>query len=222
MRLFASAAARRSAVFRAAALLAAALGGTYLLREHAPLLTDSTALRAWVEGFGPAAPAVFVGVQALQVVVAPVPGGVLGFAGGYLFGGLLGSVYSIVGVALGSVVAIGLARRFGRPYVERVVAAETLSAFDGFVADRGLLGLGVLFLFPLFPDDALCFLAGLTDLRFRSLVAVVVLARAPVYAVVALAGGQLAAARLVEAGVLLTVVAAVGVLGYLKRDVLFA
>lgn len=220
MRLFESPAARRSALLRGTALLVAAAVLALLLHERLDLLTDAAALRAWVDGFGPYAPLAFVALQTGQVILAPIPGGVLGFVAGYLFGGVLGSVYSVFGVAIGSTIAIGLARRFGRPYVERVVAGDTLGRLDGYVAGRGQVGLFVLFLFPLFPDDALCFVAGLTDVPFRRVVAIVVAARAPTYALVAVAGGQLADARLVGAGLLLAVLALVGALGYWKRDVL--
>jgi len=53
------------------------------------------------------APVIFIGLQALQVVVvvAPIPGEVTGILGGYLFGEWLGFLYSTIGLTLGSVAA---------------------------------------------------------------------------------------------------------------------
>ena len=50
------------------------------------LLSSQQALRSFVDGFGPAGPAVFVVFQAVQVVVPILPGGLGCLAGVVLFG----------------------------------------------------------------------------------------------------------------------------------------
>src|SRR5581483_8139255 len=72
---------------------------------------------------------IFIGLQALQVVAAPVPGEVTGFAGGIIFGPIWGVVYSTIGLTLGSWIAFVLARLLGRPLVERMVSAETIQRY---------------------------------------------------------------------------------------------
>lgn len=91
----------------AVVLLAAYLG----VRRFAPYLLDAAGFREFVAGFGPWAPVAYVAVQAAQVVAAPVPGQVVGFAGGYLFGTLPATAYSLVGVAIGSYAAYALTDR---------------------------------------------------------------------------------------------------------------
>ena len=49
-------------------------------------LLDRHRVLAWLSSFGAWAPVVFVGVSAVQVVLAPIPGQFIGVAGGYLFG----------------------------------------------------------------------------------------------------------------------------------------
>lgn len=217
-RVFDSPAARRSALLRGGLLVAAVVGATGALYVFVPQATDPQWLRAAVAEFGALAPAVFVAVQALQVIVAPVPGQVLGGVGGLLFGTVRGTAYSIVGVTVGSAVVFALARRYGRPYVERVVTSETLDSFDGFVRREGLLGLFVLFLLPTFPDDALCFLAGLSEIRLRTLLALVVLGRGPTFLVAAYAGGRLAAGQLWLVAVATVATLAVSAVVYRKRE----
>lgn len=51
-----------------------------------PGITDPVWIRARIETYGPLAPVVYILVQAEQVVVAPIPGQVLTFVCGYLFG----------------------------------------------------------------------------------------------------------------------------------------
>jgi uncharacterized membrane protein YdjX (TVP38/TMEM64 family) len=217
-RVFASARARRRTLGVLAALVGAVALGTLAVATYAPFLSDPAWLRATIAATGPLAPAVFVAVQTLQVVVAPVPGQVLGFVGGYLFGTAAGAVYSLLGVTLGSAVVFVLARRFGRPYVERAVDADALARFDGFVAEHGRAGLFVAFLLPTFPDDLLCVLAGLSEIRLRTLVALVVVGRAPSFLAVAAAGGSAASADYRAATALLTGLALLTLVVYYGRD----
>lgn len=45
---------------------------------------------------------VFMAVQVIQVVIAPIPGEVTGFIGGYIYGPIMGTIYSTIGLTLGS------------------------------------------------------------------------------------------------------------------------
>jgi uncharacterized membrane protein YdjX (TVP38/TMEM64 family) len=216
--LFTSREARRGALLRAGALLVALVGSGVLLELYAPFLLDPAWLRAEIRSYGTLAPVVFVAVQTVQVIVAPIPGQLLGVVGGYLFGPLRGALYSIVGVTLGSYVVFRLARHYGRPYVEETIQPDVLERFDGFVARGGVPALFVVFLLPTFPDDAVCFLAGLTDLRIRTLVALVVVGRLPSFLAVAYAGDSLADADLVTFGVVTVVTLVVTGVVYLKRE----
>jgi uncharacterized membrane protein YdjX (TVP38/TMEM64 family) len=216
--VFTSREARRGALLRATGLLVTLVGSGLLLELYAPFLLDPAWLRAAIRSYGTLAPLVFVGVQTVQVVAAPVPGQLLGVVGGYLFGPLRGALYSIVGVTLGSYVVFRLSRHYGRPYVEDTVEPAVLERFDGFVSRGGVPALFVIFLLPTFPDDAVCFLAGLTDLRMRTLVALVVVGRFPSFLAVAYAGDSLAEADLVTFGVVSVVTLVVTVVVYAKRD----
>jgi uncharacterized membrane protein YdjX (TVP38/TMEM64 family) len=113
----------------------------------------------------------------------------------------------MLGVVLGSLVVFGASRRYGRPFVARVVTEATLDRFDGFVEEYGRVGLFVVFLLPTFPDDAICLVAGLTDLRARTFLVLLVVGRTPSFLASAYAGAALADGRallfsLVVAGVL--------------------
>jgi uncharacterized membrane protein YdjX (TVP38/TMEM64 family) len=217
-RVFTSREARRGAILRAAALVVALVGSGVLLELYAPFLLDPDWVQAYVESFGVLAPLVFVAVQTVQVIAAPIPGQLLGVVGGYLFGPLRGAIYSIVGVTLGSYVVFRLSRHYGRPYVEEAIRPAVLERFDGFVSRGGVPALFVIFLLPTFPDDAVCFLAGLTDLRMRTLVTLVVVGRFPSFIAVAYAGDSLAEADPLTFGVVSIVTLVVTVVVYAKRD----
>lgn len=218
LKIFSSARARRQTVTLVVVFVGILLGATVIQRRYLPGLTDPAVLRGTIESYGLFAPIVFIVLQASQVVIAPIPGQVLGFVSGYLFGTFWGTLYSLTGAALGSYIVFRVSRRYGRSHVERVVEPTLLQHFDGLGERRGLLGLFLVFLVPGLPDDAICFVAGLTRLRIRDMVIVSILGRFPGYLIVNAAGAQFAAARVVETVVLVGLLVAVTVLGYIRRD----
>ena len=120
---------------------------------------------------------IFVGLQALQVIAAPIPGEATGFVGGLMFGPFWGVVLSTIGLTLGSWAAFVLARLMGRPLVEAVVRAETLRRYDYVMKHKGLFLAFLMFLIPGFPKDILCYLLGLGHMRLRDFLAVSVSGR---------------------------------------------
>jgi uncharacterized membrane protein YdjX (TVP38/TMEM64 family) len=218
MKLFASPESRRRAIVLLAALAVGLVALYVLVQQYAAFVFDEEELRAWIQQFGVFAPGVFVGIQTLQVIVAPIPGQVAALVAGYLFGTVAGTAYSMVGVVLGSAIAFTISKRYGRSAVERLLHEEVIDQFDGFVEQVGLLGLFVFVVIPGLPDDVVCFLAGLTTFRLRTFLAVMIAGRLPGYVITVHAGGSLATGRLLEAGVAVAVVVVFALLGYYKRE----
>ena len=119
----------------------------------------------FVNSFGPLSVVIFIGLQILQVIVAPIPGEVNGFIGGYLYGPVLGTLYSTIGLTIGSWIAFGLARWLGLPFVEKVIDPKLLQKYDHFMEHRGTLITFILFLIPGFPKDALSYIIGLSHMK---------------------------------------------------------
>jgi uncharacterized membrane protein YdjX (TVP38/TMEM64 family) len=148
-------------------LLLAVIGGISFLAyqfDVIRLFLNKEKLTLFLESLGPWATVVFVGLQAFQVVAAPIPGEATGILGGYLYGPYLGTLLSTIGLTLGSLIAFLLARYFGRPFAERFVSPATMERFDYLLHHKGVFLIFVLFLIPGFPKDALCYLLGLGHL----------------------------------------------------------
>lgn len=107
---------------------------------------------------------IFIALQVLQVVAAPIPGEATGLIGGYIYGPVLGTIYSTIGLTIGSWMAFMLARFFGLPLVEKTVNPATLQKYDYFLEHRGLFVSFLLFLIPGFPKDYLCYIMGLSHM----------------------------------------------------------
>lgn len=115
---------------------------------------------------------IFIGLQILQVVAAPVPGEVTGFVGGVFFGTVGGIIYSTIGLTIGSWLAFVLARTAGRPLVEKIVNPETINRYDYVMKHKGIFLAFLMFLIPGFPKDILCYLLGLGHMKHRDFLVV--------------------------------------------------
>ena len=198
--------------------LAGLVGIYLLLRRYAPFVFRADELRIWIAQFGVFAPLVFILIQTLQVIVAPIPGQIVALVAGYLFGSVAGTVYSLTGVLLGSAIAFSLAKRYGRSLVEDVLHEDVLNRFDGFVERVGAPGLFVLVIVPGLPDDAICFLSGLTPWRLRTFMLVIAVGRLPAYVLTVYAGGELASGRFAQGIALIGVVIGLSAIGYYKQE----
>lgn len=143
------------------------------------ILKDQERIGSWLEEFGPWGPLVSIGLNAAQVLLAPIPGQVLGLANGFLFGFFWGTLYSMAGLLLGSTLAMTLGRWLGRPAVVHLIGADKLKRLDGLAARRGPLFFFLIFLLPLVPDDIACFAIGLSPLSIPIMVLLAAIGRLP-------------------------------------------
>ncbi|HLD87140.1 MAG TPA: TVP38/TMEM64 family protein [Candidatus Nanoarchaeia archaeon] len=195
------------------------LVGLFLfIKKEFPFLLSPIQLKEFVIGYGSLAPLVFILIQALQVLIAPIPGQVLTFASGFIFGAVNGIAFSIVGVMIGSIIAFSLAKRFGRPFVERAIDRETLKRFDGMMQRKGPIALFLIYLLPALPDDALCFIAGLTRMRIGQFAFIAFIGRLPGFIVLGMAGDGVADGHLLFTFILFSVFMAISFFIYLYRD----
>jgi uncharacterized membrane protein YdjX (TVP38/TMEM64 family) len=153
-------------IFRILFLFAFVALGTYLFIHfdlHV-LFTDRTRAIRLINSYSPYDAFVFVALQILQVVAAPIPGEATGIIGGYLYGPVLGTIYSTIGLTIGSWIAFMLARVFGMPLVERAVNPDVIAKYDHFLEHQGTFVSFLLFLIPGFPKDYLCYIMGVSHI----------------------------------------------------------
>ena len=165
-------------------------------RELWQLFSSTEGLREWVASTGALAPLVFVAIQALQVIVFIIPGEVPQLAGGYLFGPWLGSLLSIGGILIGSTIDFFLARLAGTPFVRALFPADQVDRLGRLLGTRGArVAFFLLFLIPGIPKDILCYVAGLSPMRFPFFAGASTLGRLPGIVGSALIGDAAAARR---------------------------
>lgn len=134
-------------------------------RERWFFFSNKEKIHDYIESFGSYAPLIFIAFQILQVVIAPIPGELTGFIGGYLFGIGPGFGYSTIGLSLGSLLAFSIARWLGLPFVRRFVNQDLMKKFDDLMRHKGAFFSFIFFLIPGIPKDSFCYLLGLSPMN---------------------------------------------------------
>lgn len=107
----------------------------------------------------------FVMLQLLQVTFIPLPSTVTIIAGTLVYGPLQASLLSLAGILLGSMLAFLLGKVFGKKLVVFMVGEKTCEKWVNFLSNAKY-SFFVMMMLPIFPDDVLCLVAGLTKMSW--------------------------------------------------------
>ena len=152
--------------------------------KYAPALTRMMSkpekFKEFLDSYGTASALIFILLQALQIIIAVIPGEVVQIAGGYAFGTFFGTLYSVSGTVLGTLLVFFATRLLGYPLVKMFVPQKKLDRFDFLMNNpRSEIAIFILFLIPGIPKDALTYIAGLTPIKPLRFVLIATVARFP-------------------------------------------
>ncbi len=140
-------------------------------------LQDSQQLQETLSAYGAGASAAFFLLQLCSVIFAPVPSNVVALAGGMALGLWKGFLLTFLAVNLGSNITFLLSRTIGRAASQRLMKRKLPSKYESLLKRKGTSFLIIAFLFPFFPDDMLCIMAGLTDISWKRFALIVLCTR---------------------------------------------
>jgi len=172
----------------------------------------------FIESFHPYDDIIFIAIQIFQVLVAgALPAEITGFIGGYLYGPVVGTIYSTVGLSIGSWLAFILSRKFGLSLVEKVVRPSTMEKYDHFMVKRGPLASFILFLIPGFPKAALCYIIGLSQMNIWVFIGVSTVGRLFGTILLTLSGSSVRTIRVLMLSIILVVISIIYLFVYVYR-----
>ncbi len=102
----------------------------------------------------------------LSSVPLPIPSSSVVLVGGYVYGLIGGTILSLIGILIGGTISFFLARYFGRKLLEKLVDKHHIIHFNHLFKKRGVIIAFIAFIIPIFPDDAVMMLLGLTPIRY--------------------------------------------------------
>ncbi|MEX2080898.1 MAG: TVP38/TMEM64 family protein [Dehalococcoidia bacterium] len=127
---------------------------------------DAEPLRDWVERRGVWGPIGFILIMALSVLFAPIPNVPIFIAAGLVWGPVVGTIYSMAGMMLGSTLAFYAARWLGRKHLARLIGGRGAARLDGLTQTMGGRLIFAARMMPIVNFDWISMVAGLTAIRF--------------------------------------------------------
>lgn len=134
-------------------------------------------LRELIDRAGAFAGIVFFLLQMLTVIIAPIPSNVTMMAGALALGFWQAMLLGIAAIWAGSMLMFLLARRLGHRAVQRWMDHGIMEKYLPVIEEKQDMFLFLTLLFPFFPDDMLCILAGLTSMPTARFAGIMLLAR---------------------------------------------
>lgn len=131
------------------------------------ILSDQEAVSTYIQSFGILSPLALGLGHYLQVIIAFIPGHVFVLAAGYVYGFIGGVILNMIFVVTASQFGFYLAKKAGRPLVGKLVDAPTLDKWESIANKRGITFFTIAFILPMFPTDAMNFVAGLSGMDGR-------------------------------------------------------
>lgn len=123
---------------------------------------------------------IFIFFQVIVVILAPLPGELLLIAGGYIYGTILGAIYSLIGILLGSIIVFGISKFFGSALIELLIGPRRFTRLCSLVNhQKSDLAIFFLYLIPEIPKDILTYIAGLTPIDPLKFIIFSTIARVP-------------------------------------------
>lgn len=205
MKLFSSKEARNK-FFKVLIIIILILAIVFYLGSHLFIhFKDVNQSKITIKTFGVYGPLMMIGLLIVILLLAFVSQIPVIIAGGYVFGAIPASIYSLIGFFIGGTIAFFIARGFGRPFVKKVITKRAMEKFDDYSGIRLDLTLFSLFLIPLFPD-AMCYVAGLTNIKYKTFALISTLGRLPAILLFAYAGRSIASTHYILGMILIGII----------------
>lgn len=129
-----------------------------------------------IERTGLLGPFIFILIQIIQVIIPILPGGISCAYGVLLFGPSYGFIYNYIGIVIGSIISFILSRQLGKSFIRKITPKAIYKKYINWLEKETwfdkVFALGILL--PGVPDDFLCMLAGITKMKLRKFIIILV------------------------------------------------
>ncbi len=141
------------------------------------IIKNQESLQDHLTKAGALMPFLYILLQYLQVIILPIPSIISTVAGVALFGAFQACIYSLIGIILGSLTAFYIGRKLGYKAVAWMIGGDTLKKWQKKLKGKDNLLLSLMFILPIFPDDVLCFISGLSSMSDKYFIIMIFISR---------------------------------------------
>lgn len=155
-------------------------------------IQDPYTLSVWIAEAGIWGPIVFMLLNTAQVLLAIIPGGPFEVAAGALFGPWIGTLMCDIAMTAGGMMTFFFVRKFGMKFIELFVDREEIESVKFLhTNEKSTSLLFLFFLFPGTPKDLMCYVVGLTDIKWTQWLIINFIGRFPAILLSSLGGSAL-------------------------------
>lgn len=158
-------------------LLALIIFAVYVYAEG--VFTTTADFVKYVESFGIWGILIFMLIQVITVVIPILPTSVGCIAAIIIFGPWYGFLYNYISICAGSVIDFLLSKHYGSSLVEKIIGKKNYTKYIGWCQSGKKFDkmFALAIFFPGAPDDALCYIAGLTKMNLGKFTLIILLGK---------------------------------------------
>jgi len=154
-------------------IIALFITASYFSKIYSPALKEMVILDGFLGMF------LYILITVIAVVFAPVSTLPFLAVASALWGGFISAVLSIIGWTIGSAIAFGLARKYGRPLVSKFINIKKIERFENVIPPKHVFWTIILLRLSL-PVDLLSYALGLlTKIPFKIFISATVVGLTP-------------------------------------------
>lgn len=176
----------------------------------------------FIKNFGIWGMAVMFFIQVAQIVVALIPGELIEFVAGTLYGCIGGAVFCLIGIAVGQYIIFKCVRALGRNFVENIADSKVVKKMKFLQNEKKLKTvIFVLFFIPGTPKDLITYIVPFTKISLKDFLMISLIARIPSVVSSTFAGSAFAEKNfqtLCIAYIVIAIISIAGLLGYKKWE----
>lgn len=143
------------------------------------VFSSTKSFENYISSFGIWEVAIFIVIQIIQVVIPILPSTIGSVVCIILFGPIYGFIYNYCAICIGSSINFLLSKKYGTELVKKMVGNTKLEKYLNSINNQkkfDKIFTAAIFL-PGAPDDYLCYIAGLTKMRFRYFISIILLGK---------------------------------------------
>ncbi len=130
-------------------------------------LSNPELLKNLILSFGILAPIAIIFLQVFQTTISIIPSQITTIVAGFVFGPVLGLAYSLIGAFFGSMIIFVIGRKYGKNLALKLFSKKEIVHFNIFFQQKKKWALFLARIAPIFPNDLVSFMAGLTTIKLR-------------------------------------------------------
>ena len=191
----------------------------YIYVRDIHMLTNVKGIEKWLQSFGKLGSMMFILLQIMQVIVFFIPGEFIQASGGYLYGTVVGTLLSVCGILIGSVITFIIAKKFGDRLLRKILPLKDYNKILSLISKpRNRLIIFVLHLLPGFPKDMLGYVSGITSIKLKEFIIISTIARFPGIVISSYIGSNIYDKNYIIVTFTLIIICIILFVGIKKRD----